>query len=590
VHSNEEEKTIEEFLNNGELLYNVGQYGELAQLCREFLENLSDDRVCSMLSSAEYALGNYSAAEKSAREGLDINSKNPDNLLNLAYILYNKGSYSNALRYFERARKIGGADISNICAEDMPKLEEITNKTVAELLPEKARRRVLIIAMIFPPESGSGAQRTVKLVKYLRFFGWEPVVVTLPINRNLFFTGYEYFDELPDDIEVIRIPFKLTLNELDVERMKDRLVAMLSERTREEFESVYNRSDLQKKFELCWFPEPLVFWAYTVAECIGSYVDMSTIDIVYSTSGPYCDHFAGYYIKQQYQLPWVADFRDEWSNNPVIWLDKKNLQYRMCLDCERTIINSAEHMICVTERSLENYLKLGFPDSKLSCITNGFDEEDFEGINDESAANEKFTIIHNGLLYYDRTPMTILTALKNLIDINKIDAGKIAFHMGCFKDKADNDELENDVKRMTLDKVAFVTPYMEHRESLAHAASANLLILLLGPSKSYAATYPAKIFEYLRLSKPILSLGPDKSIIQELLNNTGHGINVNFTDVTLIESVILQYYRAWLEKIDGNALIAADVSAYERKSLVGRHAETFEKAVASPVFHIDNEL
>jgi hypothetical protein len=40
-------------------------------------------------------------------------------------------------------------------------------------------RRVLVIAYYFPPFGGAGVQRTLKFVKYLPEFGWQPVVLTV---------------------------------------------------------------------------------------------------------------------------------------------------------------------------------------------------------------------------------------------------------------------------------------------------------------------------------------------------------------------------------------------------------------------------
>ena len=39
-------------------------------------------------------------------------------------------------------------------------------------------KRVLLITYYWPPSGGAGVQRVLKLVKYLRDFGWEPVVYT----------------------------------------------------------------------------------------------------------------------------------------------------------------------------------------------------------------------------------------------------------------------------------------------------------------------------------------------------------------------------------------------------------------------------
>ncbi|MCS4471994.1 hypothetical protein JQ032_01445 [Clostridium botulinum] len=40
-------------------------------------------------------------------------------------------------------------------------------------------KKVLIIAYYFPPLGWSGVQRTLKFVKYLKDFGWQPIVVTV---------------------------------------------------------------------------------------------------------------------------------------------------------------------------------------------------------------------------------------------------------------------------------------------------------------------------------------------------------------------------------------------------------------------------
>ena len=43
---------------------------------------------------------------------------------------------------------------------------------------DKPLRKVLIITYYWPPSGGAGVQRWLKFVKYLRNFGWEPVIYT----------------------------------------------------------------------------------------------------------------------------------------------------------------------------------------------------------------------------------------------------------------------------------------------------------------------------------------------------------------------------------------------------------------------------
>jgi len=570
------ELSINGFLKDCETLYNIGMYKEIVQLCREFLDSTVDDRVYSMLSSAEFALGDNLSSEKSARKGLKLKPDNPDLLYNLACILQSKGILSNALRYYVRAAKAGDKELSDICRDEIVKLEGILSKSEHELIPNKAKKRVLIIAVVYPPLSGSGVQRTVKLVKYLRFYGWEPVVVTVTKEKKSSLLGDEYFDELPDDIEVIRIPIEECTTSSDFDYIMDIYSTMLSDKMHDFLLHCYESVGFEQKRVICSFPEPLVLWACRLADNLCKYIDINDIDVVYSTSGPYSDHFAGYHIKRLYKIPWVADFRDDWSDNPSLWKNnKEDLSYRLCIECEQAIFNTADHIVCVTERSKENYLKLGLPEDKVSCITNGYDDEDFEWFVGNSAKNEKFTIVHNGLMYPGRTTETVLKAIRNLLDRKKIDANKIDFHMGYVnKDESTGLDLGELIKNLNLEQIAILDPHMEHHDSIVLAASADLLLLILGASADFASTYPGKIFEYFRLGKPILSLGPIGSISESLLSKSGRGTNVDYSDIDSIEKEILRSYNANDTVLTDNAF---DFTMYERKRLAGQHAEIFDK-------------
>ena len=50
-------------------------------------------------------------------------------------------------------------------------------------------KKVLIVTYYWPPSGGPGVQRTLKYVKYLSLFGWQPVVLTVKHGE------YEAIDE-----------------------------------------------------------------------------------------------------------------------------------------------------------------------------------------------------------------------------------------------------------------------------------------------------------------------------------------------------------------------------------------------------------
>ncbi|NTV19613.1 MAG: glycosyltransferase family 4 protein, partial [Bacteroidales bacterium] len=64
-------------------------------------------------------------------------------------------------------------------------------------------KRVLIITYYWPPAGGSGVQRWLKFVKYLREFGYEPVVYT-PESPEFMAIDETLAKEIPQGVEVVK--------------------------------------------------------------------------------------------------------------------------------------------------------------------------------------------------------------------------------------------------------------------------------------------------------------------------------------------------------------------------------------------------
>ena len=65
--------------------------------------------------------------------------------------------------------------------------------------------RVLIITYYWPPAGGAGAQRWLKMTKYLRDYGVEPVIYT-PEDPDYPVVDNSLLREVPEGIEVVRQP------------------------------------------------------------------------------------------------------------------------------------------------------------------------------------------------------------------------------------------------------------------------------------------------------------------------------------------------------------------------------------------------
>src|SRR5665648_76921 len=67
-------------------------------------------------------------------------------------------------------------------------------------------KKVLMIAQYFPPAGGVGTFRVTKFVKYLRDFGWEPVVLT--VSKTCYpksvWLDYDLEKDIPDGVHIYR--------------------------------------------------------------------------------------------------------------------------------------------------------------------------------------------------------------------------------------------------------------------------------------------------------------------------------------------------------------------------------------------------
>ena len=181
-------------------------------------------------------------------------------------------------------------------------------------LDSKEKRKVLFCAYIFPPLGGSGVQRSLKFVKYLRKFGYEPVVLTVGKNDGVIIEDSSMLAEVGDDINVIRIDYDIGLPELMTKEEQQEIFnlymgAVQSENWIKEYQQF-----LQESY-LMLLPDNMIIWVNRCLKEIEQKIDLKDIDIIYTTGNPFSTFFLGYYIKKKYGIKWVIDYRDPWMSS-----------------------------------------------------------------------------------------------------------------------------------------------------------------------------------------------------------------------------------------------------------------------------------
>lgn len=414
-------------------------------------------------------------------------------------------------------------------------------------------KKVLMIACSFPPLGGPGVQRSVKFVKYLKEFGYEPIVFTREC-KNEEIIDKTLLRDIPEGTKVVRTKDYIYTNMNGIFKIPGKILSRIM------------------------IPDYAAIWWKRVKKQAEEIIKQENIEIIYSTSAPYSDHLLALYLKKKNpQLKWVADFRDEWTKNPYLEEDKL---YKFKIAKERKleteVLNSANAVIANTPIMKEHFLE-GRKDleKKFFVIPNGFDKDDFEGYARTSEINNvKMTLTYTGALYGRRKPDTFFDAINQLIEEGKISKNKISVRL---VGNYNLEEINGKINKYNLQNVVTIVGLLPHDECIQEQLSCDALVLIEGSGKGAEAFYTGKLFEYMNTNKPILALLPENGVAAELVRESNVGIVASVDDVKEIKSNIVKFYQQWQK--DGiiyqpNRKI---VEKYDRKKLTEQLSEVFEQ-------------
>jgi len=279
----------------------------------------------------------------------------------------------------------------------------------------RAPRRVGLVAYWYPPRQAAGALRAAALARYLPAFGWEPVVVTVRPRSSLHLPpGPAVADDVPAPalatsdrawhalaaaaVEALRggaalEPFK-TENVLAGRRPHARAVHW-----------IYRH----------WLSFPDDAWPWLVdRRSVARVFAAHGVEAIVSTSPPPTAHLVAAAAARRLQVPWIADYRDPWSQRSAwrrAW-PLAGVEARL----ERHTLARASHVVTVSAPLADNLGRLlGRP---VSVVPNGFDPADRDApvVDPLAIAADHFTLVHTGTLTHgSRDPGLLFAALDALV-------------------------------------------------------------------------------------------------------------------------------------------------------------------------------
>ena len=354
-------------------------------------------------------------------------------------------------------------------------------------------KQLLLVSTYFPPQPEAGALRPGYLAKYLPEFGWEATVVTRQ--------------------------YGVGQAQVNVSTGRDRklLPTLSSPSPRMKF---LKRVPLARKSvafirSIAYFPDESIGWLPEALNLALTAASKVRFHALLSTFGPPTVHIVGSVLQRKLALPWVADYRDPWSyseyggKGPV----RRSLEYFL----ERRLLKRALVLTCVSE-FVAKKLERTHPQTDIRIIPNASDLSEWVDVPDGKPAS--FTFCFAGRLYGgQRNPDMLFAAVQDMRRRGDAAGQAIRFE---FYGPDPNVALDS-ARRYDLTDIVRTFNTVPRESILAAERKSAVLLALLKMDARTASETGSKLLEFVGARRPVLAVGPDKSLVRGFMDSSGLG-------------------------------------------------------------------
>jgi glycosyltransferase involved in cell wall biosynthesis len=374
-------------------------------------------------------------------------------------------------------------------------------------------KRLLLVSFHFPPFNAIAAVRTGKFARFLLAHGWDVRVIAAR-------------SEAPETLP-LEIPAALVLHTswTNVDAVLDRLLRLDRRRANEAPSGsapAQAGGGLRRRLgalrsALFHVPDNRVAWLPEALSRAQPFLGDWRPDVVYASAPPATTLLVARSLAHRYGVPWIAEFRDLWIDNP--YYEFPAWRRRLETPWERRVVGDAAALVTVSSiwRDLLR-AKFGKP---VALAMNGFAPEDMPpDLPAPAATGGSLRILYTGMIYPGyRDPRPLFEAIARLgaardaVEVEFAGAG-LAAVMGLAAAAG------------VADRVRIVPP-VAYREALRLQSRADILLHLQWNDPRESGTISGKLFEYLGARRPVLGLGYDRGEVAALLAEHGRGVVLN---------------------------------------------------------------
>jgi len=431
----------------------------------------------------------------------------------------------------------------------------------------KYLNKVLIVSYNFPPVGGAGVQRPVKFVKYLRAFGWEPVVLTVA-NPSVPVYDTALLKDIPKGVKV----YGARTLEPSYAQKQGFIV------TDNCFKSTI-KSLIKKVVAQFMLPDLQILWWPYLTVKLEKIIRAEKPKVLFVSAPPFSSFLPVVFVGRMMKIPVILDYRDEWAFSRDQWENavKHTIAKRLDLILEGYVVNHCSAFIAANASYVASICS-AYPyvtADKGSVVTNGFDEEDFypEKYGGVVTNDDRLiTIVYTGTVWKATSLRNFVTVLKRVLELDsflravlrvKIFGRVVDAEQGYFQD----DDLTG---------ILQMFGYIEHDELIRETMAADVLLITLSDLPGADKIITGKVFEYMAAGKQILALVPP--------GETRDLLTQNYNKLSLAYANDLDGIYAALKDIVTNIktireTTGSDVSSFSRKALTSSLAVVFDKIV-----------
>jgi glycosyltransferase involved in cell wall biosynthesis len=399
------------------------------------------------------------------------------------------------------------------------------------------------------------------LVKLLPQFGWQPLILTKPLRTTHDLECTIVETEYRDNYAILKKVLNLNSKDnIDIQ-IKEKLGLSYSDKR---FDSIY------RTIAACLtYPDGEKGWKRFAIQEARQLLDTSDIDVLLSSSPPVTSHVIAHELKKKYELPWIADLRDLWSQNHNYGYGA----FRKVLDerLERRILSRADFLTTVSPVWAEKLKRL-HKRATVCTIHNGFDSNVLE--RSQTELSPKFLITYVGGIYHTKQdPVRLFVSLKELIANGLIQPEdvEVKFYGSEYA------WLQTEIEKYGLSLLVKQYGQIPKNTAIDKQRESQLLLFLNWEDHREKGLYAQKIYDYLSAQRPILSLGGSgNDVIEQLLDETKAGEYC--TTIEEANDALAKFYREY--KRSGKVPYRGDlrkINQYSHIAMTKKFAQLFER-------------